>query len=458
MKARFQDRIARLNTVAAAITIALVFAVVYIVVSVSAYGHLDGDIRDEREEVMSNLDQNDSAIIIMRMPEWEEAEHKQVEVNPTFIQVVDARGVSIFRSANLRDDHFLYEPTEEQERFFNAVIDGQRIRQGQFVIPNKAGTTIGYLTIGVSQEESYAVLHNLLLTVLLLYPLVLLVLYVSSSIAARTAIKPVHALIDKASVITSANLADRLSLPSQKNEFHQLAGTINALLDRIELSFRQQKQFTADASHEMRTPLAGMRGTLEVLIRQPRTPEHYENRITGVIGEVDRLEHLLDQLLELARLDASTAVVKRARMNVSEAVRATQAKKENSLQERGMKWMNAIPSDARVDADPFMLDVILDNLLGNAIKYGRAKGMITVAWDPATCTLSISDDGEGIPAEHLPHIFERFYRADQSRSAQVPGQGLGLSIVKKMADLQGIAIGASSEAGKGTRFDLRFPA
>ena len=458
MRSRIQDRIARFNTAAAAITIAIVFACVYAVVYLSAYSHLDSDIRLEREEVMNNLDQNDSTIIINRMPEWEEAEHAQVEVNPTFIQLVDARGVSIFRSANLRDDQFLFERTEQEERFFNTTLEDQHLRQGQFTVRNNKGTVLGYLTIGVSQEESITVLHNLLITLLLMFPVVLIVLYAASSFAARRSIAPVHAMITAASGMNSASISERLPLPAQQNEFHQLATTVNELLDRIEVSFRQQKQFTADASHEMRTPLAGMRGTLEVLIRQARTPEHYESRIKEVIGTVDRLDGLLDRLLELARLDTGNAVVSMQPVPLHHAVEAVRMKRDGAMQERGVHWLNEVPRGTAISADPALLDVMLDNLVGNAIKYGRTNGTITIDWDPASRSLSIADNGEGIPAEHLPHIFERFYRADQSRSAKVAGQGLGLSIVKKLAELQGLVISATSEAGKGTRFSVRFPA
>ncbi len=458
MSARIQDRIARFNTAAAAITIAIVFTCVYAVVHLSAYDHLDTDIRLEREEVMNNLDQNDSAIIINRMPEWEEAEHAQVEVNPTFIQLVDARGVSIFRSANLRDDQFLFEHTEQDERFFNTELEDQHLRQGQFTVRNNTGAVLGYLTIGVSQEESIAVLHNLLLTLLLMFPLVLLILYTAGSFATRRSMAPVHEMITAASAMNSANISDRLPLPAQRNEFHQLATTINGSLDRMEARFRQQKQFTADASHELRTPLAGMRGTLEVLIRQARTPEHYESRIKEVIGTVDRLDGLLDRLLELARLDAGHAMVDLRPVRPHAVAEAVRMKRAGTMHEKGVQWLNVVPTDTTALADPALLEVMLDNLIGNAIKYGRTNGCITLAWDPTSRSLSIADDGEGIPAEHLPHIFERFYRADQSRSAKVNGQGLGLSIVKKLADLQGLVVSATSEAGKGTRFSVRFPA
>lgn len=458
MSTRIQDRIAGFNTVAAAVTMAVVFVAVYAVVRFSAYNHLDADIRSEQEEVMSNLDQNDSTIIIKRMPEWEEAEHAQVEVNPTFIQVVDARGVSIFKTANLRDDQFLFERTEMEERFFDTELDDQHLRQGQFTIRNSKGAVLGYLTIGVSEEESVTVLHNLLLTLLLLFPIVLIILYFTGSFATRRSIAPVHHMIAAASGMNSASISARLPLPAQQNEFHELATTINGLLDRIEASFRQQKQFTADASHEMRTPLAGVRGTLEVLIRQTRTPEHYEGRIKEVIATVDRLDGLLDSLLELARLDAGHTVVNLRPVRLMDAIEAVRAKRDVLMWEKGVHWLNEVPMDIEIAADPVLLEVMLDNVIGNAVNHGRAHGKIIVTYDRVERSVSIADDGDGIPAAHIPHLFERFYRADQSRSAKVSGHGLGLSIVKKLADLQGLTVSAESVPGQGARFSVRFPA
>ncbi|MBK7562084.1 MAG: hypothetical protein IPI68_11335 [Chitinophagaceae bacterium] len=148
---------------AVALTTAIVFMVIYAVVYFSSYRHLDKDILLEKEEIVNTLDWKDDSIIINKMPEWEEAEHKKVEVNPTFIQIVDNKEKMIFKSINLQTNHFLFDPANENEKFYNTQLDKQRLRAGQFPIRNDKGTIIGQLTVGISQQESHHVLSNLLL-------------------------------------------------------------------------------------------------------------------------------------------------------------------------------------------------------------------------------------------------------------------------------------------------------
>ena len=218
----------------------------------------------------------------------------------------------------------------------------------------------------------------------------------------------------------------------------------------------QQKQFTSDASHEIRTPLSAIRGTLEVLIRKQREPHVYEEKIAGTIKEVDRLDALLDQLLQLARIDAGIAT-RNETICLAELVLFLGEKWERQAAEKGINLQLTIPEDAMVMGDRLYLELILDNLLNNAIKYGKPQGHVFLNWDKTSRVLSVKDDGIGIPAKDLPHIFNRFYRADESRSSAVKGNGLGLSIVRKLADLQHITLRVESEPGKGTTFMLQFP-
>ncbi|MBK7409318.1 MAG: hypothetical protein IPJ40_15490 [Saprospirales bacterium] len=154
-------------------------------------------------------------------------------------------------------------------------------------------------------------MKNLGATLLLTFPFVLLVLYLATSLAASTAISPVHQLIQVASGINDATIDQRLPLTEHQDEIYKLANTMNDLLWRIESGLQREKQFTADASHELRTPLAAIRGTLEVLIRKPRAHHQYSEKIQEVIRQVDRITQLLDQLLQLTRLEAGQVMVKK---------------------------------------------------------------------------------------------------------------------------------------------------
>jgi len=454
MAIKFKNRIALFNTLAVAFTTAFVFLAIYMVVYKTAYAHLDDDISVEKEEVLSNLDWHRDSIIINKMPEWDEAEHSQVEVNPTFLQITNSKGKVIFRSSNLLKEQVL--ANQSQEPFYDGKINNQKIRLGQFPIINNNGENIWKLTIAVSQEESFNILNNLIWVLLISFPLVLLVQFFASSIAASKAIAPVHQLIQTASRIGDSNISTRLELPSHRDELFELTQTINELLSRIEVSMVQQKQFTSDASHEIRTPLSAIRGTLEVLIRKQREPHVYEEKIAGTIKEVDRLDALLDQLLQLARIDAGIAA-RNETICLAELVLFLGEKWERQAAEKGINVQLTIPEDAMVMGDRLYLELILDNLLNNAIKYGNPQGHIFLNWDKTSRVLSVKDDGIGIPEKDLPYIFNRFYRADESRSSAVKGNGLGLSIVRKLADLQHITLRVESEPGKGTTFMLQFP-
>lgn len=457
MNLRFKNRIALFNTLAVAITTLLVFLVVYAVVYFTAYSHLDSDIRQEKDEVFRNLHGQGDSIIINAMPEWEENEHKQAEVNPTFLQILDKQGRILFRSANLQKDHLLYEPDLSAEKFFNIQFNSKRIRQGQFPIFNEQKQIIGQLNIGISQVESALVLYNLRMTLYIAFPLLLLVLYFATSLAASKGIAPVNQLIQTAGRINDSSISTRLPLPEHRDELYRLATTINDLLNRIESSFRREKQITADVSHELRTPLAAIRGTLEVLIRKQREPHQYEEKIGQVIREVDRMHQLLEQLLQLARLEAGSVPVHREAIRLAPFLQNLQDKWQTRLDEKQIRLLSSIPEDACVTADSAFLELIVGNLIDNALKYGTPGCTILCNWDAHTHSLTVSDDGPGVSDEQLSLLFNRFYRADSSRNSRVQGTGLGLSIVKKLTDLQGITIHADSREGEGIAFTLRFP-
>jgi signal transduction histidine kinase len=236
-----------------------------------------------------------------------------------------------------------------------------------------------------------------------------------------------------------------------------LATTINELLARIEHSLQREKQITADISHELRSPLAGIRGNLEVLLRKRREPEQYELKIEQVLGETDRMNKLLEQLLQLSRIETGNIKPNTEQIELRRFCTSFLEKWEPLIAEKPLTVEMTIPNETTVLADSNLLEVILGNLLSNSLKYGSDGTILSISWNEPTATLAFADSGQGIPPEHLPHIFDRFYRIDASRNTKIPGTGLGLSIAKKMADLQGIRLSVQSETGRGTTFFMQFP-
>lgn len=456
MRLSFKKRIATYNLIAIAVLTAIAFVVIYGVVYYTSYKHLDEDIITEKNEIFANLDWDDDQIIMNKMPEWEEAEHSQIEVNPTFIQIVDLKGNTIFKSINLQDSHFLFNPKNKSTVFYNETINNQKIRQGQFPVFNNNHKIIGQLTIGVSQQESYNVLHNLLIVLILTYCVILSILYFIMSFVASKAIAPIHQLIDSASQIDYTNINSRLPLPENQDEIHQLATTINQLLNRLENSFYQQKQFTSDASHEMQTPLAAIKGIIEVLLRKPRTAEHYEVKMQEVLHQTNRLSQLHNQLLQLARLESSVLIANKEPVILYTAIGKSIKNNESLLTKNTIHIHNNIPQEAIVSADILLLEMILDNLISNAVKYNKTDGNIYISYNSSDQILCVEDDGIGIEADKLPLLFNRFYRVDDSRNSQIPGNGIGLSIVKRLCEVQNIILTVNSVKDQGTSFCLQF--
>lgn len=452
----FRKRITWVNTVAVAILAAIVFVCIYAVVYYSSYKHLDDDILKEKDEVLNNLDWDSNKIILEKMPEWDEAEHKQLEANPTFIQIVNNSGETIFKSANLHGETFLFNPKIKDNYFFNDIANHQRLRFGQFPVYNESKKIIGHLTIAVSQQESYIVLHNLLLVLIVSYIFLLITLFAILWYAASQAIKPVTRLISAASNINENNISERLPLPDNKDEIYQLATTINDLLERLETAMLQQKQFTADVSHEMRTPLTAIKGTLEVLLRKERSPGHYQEKVKGILAQANRLTSLYDEMLTLSKIDAANMKADKKEMLLHPLIERVVHSFSFALQEKNITVKTDVKEDVLVNANAALLEIILNNLVSNAIKYNRENGSIIVKWSEEQQQLAITDTGIGISSEQLSHIFNRFYRTDHSRSSNIKGYGLGLSIVKKLCDLQNIAIDVNSEEGSGSEFILKF--
>ncbi len=372
------------------------------------------------------------------------------------MQVVDARGRLLFRSDNLSNDRLLYMQALEEPEYFNLEFNGNLIRIGQFPVFNEKGALTGQLSIGLPQVEANLILANLRLTLFLAFPIMLLVFFLATSLAASHGIAPVHDLIKATRSIGYGHSKMRIPLPVHQDEIHQLAATFNALLERVDLSLLREKQITADISHELRTPLTGIRGTLEVLVRKTREPGQYEDKIRQVIAGVDNMNRIIDQLLQLSRLDAGTLEIRKSEVKLSPLVKEIFLKRNQELEGQRITVKVSIPESTVVTADQAFLEIMVDNLVSNSIKYVGNQGEICCTWNASERLLAVTDNGPGISEEQLPFLFDRFYRTDASRSSAIPGNGLGLAIVKMLADIQKIPIEVSSEPGKGTSFTLLF--
>jgi signal transduction histidine kinase len=292
-------------------------------------------------------------------------------------------------------------------------------------------------------------------------PLLLAISSLGGYLLSRRALRPVDRITVTARSISIRNLSERLPNGTSSDELQRLTETFNAMLERLESAVGQIKQFTADASHELRGPLSFVRTVAEVALRNPKIDTESREAFTDIVGEVGRSAVLLEDMLTLARADARSAEAELETLDVAPVLRSIYERALPIATERGLSLTSRIPAHepAWVIGDELTLRRLFWILLDNAIKYTPAIGTIVVSLSSVNTDLliEVSDTGVGIPAADLPFIFNRFYRADPSRG-QIEGSGLGLAIAKWITDLHGGVLSIFSEVDKGTTVQLRLPA
>jgi len=250
-------------------------------------------------------------------------------------------------------------------------------------------------------------------------------------------------------------LHERVTTVGWPRELQPLAVAFDEMLARLEDSFVRLSQFSADIAHELRTPIGNIRGEAEVALRRSRSPEEYHEVIESTVAECEHLGHIVDNLLFLARTEAAEGHLQRTSFNGRAAIEKIAAFHEPIAEEQHLTIR--CEGEATFVADEMLFERAVNNLVENAVRHTPAGGSIeiTVANRDANSEVSVKDNGSGIAAEHLPRVFDRFYRADSARSSE--GVGLGLALVKSIMDLHGGTAVIESEVGRGTTVTLTFP-
>lgn len=457
MSSSYKERIASRLTLVTSLIILVVFGVIYFVANLTVIDTIDRELGLETDKHKGQIFLVNGEIRFLHMDEWEEMEHSQIQLNPIFIEIVDLNGKSMDRSPNLRENHLSFSPEKSAKKeAWTLRLGASEVRQMQIPLIT-AGKQEGYLLVAKSFDDSRELLNNLRNVLLILYPGILLSLFLTMRYLAGKSIEPIQQIIRKTNQITQSNLNERVPLAEANDEIGQLTRSINELLERLEASLNREKQFTSDASHELRTPLSVLRGTLEVLIRKPRTAEEYVEKIKTSLSSIDRMSATIDQLLALAREEKGKNLVKEELELITfleEIVDETA-----SEQNRKITFQSQSGIPIYLKANEKSLQLILGNLLQNAIKYSKPETEIFVktGLNVGTPYIEICDSGSGISKEYLEKIFDPFFREKEAVDQLVPGTGLGLAIVKKLAQELVIKVSVSSEKGKGSTFRLDFP-
>jgi two-component system, OmpR family, heavy metal sensor histidine kinase CusS len=272
---------------------------------------------------------------------------------------------------------------------------------------------------------------------------------------ARRGLRPLGAMTDSLMRVGPTRLHERVPPSDWPRELQPVAIAFDDMLDRLEDSFTRLSQFSADLAHELRTPLANIRGEAEVTLNRQRLPNEYQAVIESSIAECERLSGIIDNLLFLARAEAAESSVQSTFLDGRAALEKIVSYNEAIAEERSLTIR--CHGDGEVYADPILFGRAVSNLVDNAVRFTPDGGEITLSLSANSeeSKVAVSDNGCGIPAEHLSRIFDRFYRVDASRSSE--GTGLGLALVKSIADLHGGSVSVESEVGAGTTVTLHLP-
>jgi heavy metal sensor kinase len=312
---------------------------------------------------------------------------------------------------------------------------------------------------GGSKLPDAQVLRGFLLMLGFGVPLILLVVVAGGAVLVRQALRPVSRIIDGAKAITSSNLGQRLPVARTSDEIEHLSVVLNQMIARLEEAFQHSQRFSADASHELRTPLTIMRVELESISQETPLDRATREKIASILEETERMGKMVEGLLAISRLDTGEAVINVTRFDLAKLVAATTDQIALLAEEKSIAVQCQAAELVEVTGDRFRIQQVIVNLLDNAIKYTPSGGHIALnsRTSNGEAILEVTDDGPGIPPESLPHIFERFFRADSVRTHGVNGTGLGLSIVRSICLAHGGFVHAANPPEGGCRITVHLP-
>ena len=410
-------------------------------------------------QLLSQLPAKDTA--------WLESEINEAyapEVNGLFIRVVHQNVGVVYLSGAPKDGTFdpwrIPFPSDRE-------MDGPRKLQfgsGNRLLINSMTLTTpdgNRFTVesGAPYHQIEVVLHGLLLTFAIYMPFVVSLAVAGGYWLMRRSLQPVDEITKRAEGITSTNLSERLPVIRSGDELERLSMSLNRMIERLDNAFEHINRFSADASHELRTPLTILQLELEGIAQNHRGDPALGDQIGSALDETHRMSRIVESLLTISRLDAGEVKMDKSRLDLAELAASTAGEMRLLAEEKSIGLRIHAGSGVHVVGDRVRLQQVIVNLIDNSIKYTQVGGMIEVrvGREGNSAVLEVSDDGPGIPAHALPHVFERFYRADKARSRASGGAGLGLSIVKAICAAHNGEINVSSQEGRGSSFRVELP-
>jgi heavy metal sensor kinase len=415
---------------------------------------IDTELQEEAEELALEVQLAASLASLQQQLRDRFYDHEHFE-----FQVASPRTGIVFKSQRLENvDLPATGPTEPGEPIFESRQVGpfgdSRV-VGQLVLgPSGRFVVQALMPLAPSQRESGELATILLAT----GPLSVVLALAGGYWLARRALSPVERMAAAAEQISMAHLDRLIEVGNPDDELGRLGRALNGMIARLRDAVRQMQQFTADAAHELRTPLAVLQTESEVALRTDRTVDDYRKVVECTLHESRRLARLAGQLLQLSQCDARSFEIVHEEVPLDAVVADVAEQLQAQAARQGISLDVAALDECSVAGDDIQLSQVFFNLLDNAVKYTSRGGQVRVSSsrDEGQVTISVTNTGPGIAAEHLPHIFDRFYRIDRSRTEATGGAGLGLAICKAIVEAHGGTIAATSAVGDSTKFSVTF--
>ncbi len=388
-------------------------------------------------------------------------------LNGRFIRVTRQDGAVLYLSSAPRDQSFdptALPPASWPGSQIEAARQAPLLGARKMLLTAHALQTPGgaryLIETGAPMDEVQADLRHWLVFLLSMLSVVAAIALGGGCVLVKRALTPVDRIAASAERISSHNLSERLPVAQTGDELERLTVALNRMIQRLDTAFQYSRRFVADASHELRTPLTVLRGELESFVKEPRLTSEWRDRVGSALEEVERLASIVEGLFAISRLDAGEAAAEWVPFDLAQLAASTADQMSLLAEDKHIHVTCSGAAGVWVEGDRARLKQVVVNLLDNAIKYTPEKGRVElrVAALDGHGVLEVTDDGIGIPAEALPHIFDRFFRVDKARSHRDPGgAGLGLSIVKSICTAHRAEVKVQSTPGQGSCFRVELP-
>jgi len=325
--------------------------------------------------------------------------------------------------------------------------------------PDKKNHPNLLLTVGLCYDRVWLRLRSLRHNLFVALFVTTLLAGIGGHVFSSRGLKPIHEIATSLERVGADDLSYRLPEPPAQDEVGRIVASVNSMLKRLEDAFQQLRAFTADAAHELRTPLAAAKCRLDVALERERTPEEYQDAIQDALDRLTGLSTLVDSLLLLSELDARHDHYEKGSVKLCDLLSDIAEFFEVAAEENGTHLTVTCPQDSTVTGNTDLLRRLFSNLIENAMRHTPPAGTIKVeaSCTQTECTIAVTDTGDGMNSEELAKIFRRFYRADSARTWGQGGVGLGLSICQKIVEVHGGSIEVESEKAKGTTFRVHLP-